>query len=309
VNGFPSRAAYNTAVLSRQFIPPFSLARRHPRVTGVLLAAGLFLGGWAFWWEPGRLIVHHESLAIRGLPAMKIALIADLHIGGPHVKLDAVRRVVDRVNEENPDLVVLLGDYISESLGGHRHIIGVLGGHYIDPKLFAPILGGMHSAHGIYGVLGNHDWKFQPDILIGDMEQSGIHLLTNDAVKLTVYGQSFWLVCAGDAHSNRADLKRAFRDVPDGEPALVITHSPDIFPDLPDNARLLLAGHTHGGQVSFPFIGPITADSIYGMKYVRGHVHEFGRDIWVTSGVGTTGLPVRFRVPPEVLILTVNPVK
>jgi predicted MPP superfamily phosphohydrolase len=139
------------------------------------------------------------------------------------------------------------------------------------------------------------------------MKDAGIRTLDNQATELTVNRQSFWLVGVGDARSHHDDWRLAFRNVPAGAPALVITHSPDAFPDLPPNALLTLAGHTHGGQVSFPFIGPLWASSRYGTKYAYGHVHEFNRDLWVTAGVGTTGLPVRFRVPPEVVILTVNP--
>ena len=93
--------------------------------------------------------------------------------------------------------------------------------------------------------------------------------------------------------------------VPDGKPFIALTHNPDIFPDLPQRVPLLLAGHTHGGQVRFPLIGSIVESSDFGDRYVRGHVFENNHHLFVTTGIGTSIVPVRFGVPPEIVLVTI----
>jgi predicted MPP superfamily phosphohydrolase len=92
----------------------------------------------------------------------------------------------------------------------------------------------------------------------------------------------------------------------DDAPALLITHNPDLFPLIPPRVCLTLAGHTHGGQVAIPFVGRPIVPSRYGERYAIGHIQEHGRRMFVTSGVGTSIIPVRFRVPPEVVFLTIS---
>ena len=100
------------------------------------------------------------------------------------------------------------------------------------------------------------------------------------------------------------DVGRALRDVPPDAPAIVLTHDPDMLPEVPDRVSLTLAGHTHGGQVAIPVLRRPTLPSRYGERYARGLVVEHGRHLFVSSGLGTSGLPVRLLAPPEVLILT-----
>jgi predicted MPP superfamily phosphohydrolase len=94
--------------------------------------------------------------------------------------------------------------------------------------------------------------------------------------------------------------------VPEGRPVIALTHNPDIFPRVPQRVPLLLAGHTHGGQVRFPFIGTVIQPSDYGDHYVRGHIFEQDHHMFVTTGIGTSIIPVRFNVPPEIVLLTVE---
>jgi predicted MPP superfamily phosphohydrolase len=94
--------------------------------------------------------------------------------------------------------------------------------------------------------------------------------------------------------------------VPSGELIIALTHNPDIFPEIPPNVELTLAGHTHGGQVDFPLIGRIVVPSDYGQRYAAGHVEERGKHLFVTTGIGTSIFPVRFRVPPEIAVLTLR---
>ncbi len=279
----------------------------HPLASAALFAGLLFFSLWGFWWEPRQLGVVRESLVLPGWPAraepLRVALISDLHAGGPFVKQEKIREVVARINGENPDLVLIAGDFISESLYGHRGIVGVLGGHFLDPEKIAAPLAALHPRLGVYAVLGNHDWHYQPERLTVALQANGVQLLENRAVALP---DGLWLAGIGDLFAGRNDMALAFKGIPPGAPCIAMMHNPDLFPELPANSILGIAGHTHGGQVSLPLIGPPLTSSRFGQRYARGHIRENGRDFFVTSGIGETGLPVRFRVPPEIVILTLG---
>jgi predicted MPP superfamily phosphohydrolase len=112
-----------------------------------------------------------------------------------------------------------------------------------------------------------------------------------------------WLGGVSDLWEGVHDVARTLRAVPDTVPVLLLTHNPDIFPTVPARVNLTLAGHTHGGQVRIPLYGPPIVPSRYGRRYAAGHVSENGRHLFVTTGTGTSILPVRFLVPPEIVVL------
>ena len=101
-------------------------------------------------------------------------------------------------------------------------------------------------------------------------------------------------------------IQETLNKVPYGSTILAITHNPDIFPRLPQNVQILLASHTHGGQVNFPIIGRPIEPSDFGQRYAAGHIFEDGHHLFVTTGIGTSILPIRFRVPPEIVLLTIR---
>ena len=101
-------------------------------------------------------------------------------------------------------------------------------------------------------------------------------------------------------------MNRALKGVTNSAPVIVITHNPDVFPLVPNRVCLTIAGHTHGGQVALPLVGRLIVPSKYGQRYAIGHIREEGRDLFVTSGVGTSIIPVRFRVPPEIVFLEIT---
>ena len=116
----------------------------------------------------------------------------------------------------------------------------------------------------------------------------------------------FWLVGLADAWTGEPEIKETLAKVPTGAATIAITHNPDLFPQLPDKTLLLLAAHTHGGQVNLPFVGRLVVPSNYDQRYAAGLVRENGKTLFVTTGIGTSIFPVRFRVPPEIVILTIN---
>jgi hypothetical protein len=136
------------------------------------------------------------------------------------------------------------------------------------------------------------------------LKEAGIPVLENQAIHV---GNSFWLGGIADFWTRDSDVARTLQQVKGDEPVVLITHNPDIFPRVPPRVSLTLAAHTHGGQVNLPVIGRIITTSRLG--YVAGEYVERGRHLFVTTGIGTSIVPVRFGVPPEIVILTVSPAK
>jgi uncharacterized protein len=126
------------------------------------------------------------------------------------------------------------------------------------------------------------------------------------AIRVQKNDVDFWLVGVSDYITAPHDVRGAMAQVSGERPVIVMTHNPDVFPLIPRRVCLTLAGHTHGGQVALPLIGRPIVPSLYGELYAIGHVHDEERDLFVSAGVGTSIFPVRFRVPPEVVILTVQ---
>jgi predicted MPP superfamily phosphohydrolase len=264
----------------------------------------LLLGGsvfWAFFIEPNRLVVRQQTIQIANWPqelnGLRIAVLADLHAGAPFIDDKKLRLIVKRTNELHPDLIVILGDYMTGNGSVRRQM---------QPEVFAPILKDLSAPLGVYSVLGNHDWWFNGKHVRQDLEQNGIKVLEDEAVQLNARGTSLWLVGLADLWTRPQHIEETVSKVPEGAPVIALTHNPDIFPRVPQRVPLLLAGHTHGGQVRFPLIGSVVHSSRLGERYEVGHVFENNHHLFVTTGIGTSIMPARFGVPPEIVLLTVN---
>ena len=131
-------------------------------------------------------------------------------------------------------------------------------------------------------------------------------MLDDEVTELRYGGRQFWLAGLADLWTRPQRIAQTIAKIPEGLPIIALTHNPDIFPRLPQRVNLLMAGHTHGGQVRFPIIGTVIQPSDFGQKYVRGHVYENGHHLFVTTGIGTSILPVRFGVTPEIVLLTLS---
>ncbi|HVR98641.1 MAG TPA: metallophosphoesterase [Thermoanaerobaculia bacterium] len=281
------------------------LARTLRRLAVVLVLLGIFLALWAFWWEPARLTSRTYRLEIPRWPnqcsGLRVAVAGDLHVGSPHQGLKMLREIVETMGALRPDLVLLAGDFVIQD---------VIGGKFVPPEVIARELARLRRLAPetpVYAVLGNHDWWLDAKRVRAALESSGIPVLEDQAVELRLGRCSFWLVGLGDFWEGDPDVARATRGVPAGVPALALTHNPDLFAELPDRFSLVVAAHTHGGQVSIPLVGRPIVPSSYGERYAAGHVVEGGRHLFVTTGLGTSILPVRFRVPPEISLLELRP--
>lgn len=270
------------------------------------LAAVLLLMGsvvfWAFFIEPNRLIVRHETIRVDQLPpeldGLRIAVLADIHADGAYIDERKLRTIVERTNQLQPEMIVIAGDYIAGD--GRQHA------PKIEPEVFAPILKNFSAPLGVYSVLGNHDWWYDGMRVRRALEQNGIKVLENETLRVERSGRSFWLVGFADLWTRPQRILETLGQVPENAPLIALTHNPDIFPRLPSSVPLLIAGHTHGGQIRLPFIGPIVEASRVSDNYVRGHVVENGHHLFVTTGIGTSIIPVRLGATPEIVLLTVR---
>jgi predicted MPP superfamily phosphohydrolase len=267
---------------------------------GLLLLAVMLIVLRAAWLEPSSLrlssyTVSQSSPALKGL---RIAVISDLHGGAPFIDTAKIDQVVTMTNAAKPDLVLLTGDYV---------IAHVIGGHHMEIESIVAQLKGLHAPLGVYAVLGNHDRWEDAENIARVFWRAGIPMLENSHRMLPGSRNSIALVGIGDRSSGAARPRRALAGV--SGPALCFTHSPDIFPRLRRTCALTIAGHTHGGQIWLPFLGrPAVAvvASRYGQKYAIGIIHEDNKTLFVSPGIGTSGLPLRFGVPPEISLLTVE---
>ena len=252
---------------------------------------------WAFVIEPRRLVVRERELPLLGWTGepLRLAVLSDLHVGSPWNGRRRLAAVVDTVNAQRPDAIVLLGDYV---------IQGVLGGRFEEPEDLARELSRLSAPLGVYAVLGNHDWWLDGERVRRALTGARVRVLENEAVSIEHAAGRFWIAGLADLWTRKVDLAGTLRPVPPGDPVVLLMHHPDLFPAIPESVTLTLAGHTHGGQVRLPFVGAPVVPSRFGQRYAAGLVVEEGRAMYVSSGVGMSILPVRFGVPPEIVLLT-----
>lgn len=258
------------------------------------------LGVRAVWIEPASLTVVEERITLRWpLHApLRIALLSDLHVGSPFNGIENLRRVVDRTNDTRPDIICILGDLVIQE---------VKGGRFVSPEAIAAELNRLRATDGVFGVLGNHDGSLGHDRVATALENNGVHLVEDRSALLQTRAGPIWIAGISDLWTGQHDLGAALTGIPnDGSPVILLSHNPDVFPQVPSRVSLTLAGHTHGGQVRLPFLGAPIVPSKFGARFVAGHVIEGDRHLYVATGVGTSIWPVRFRVPPAISILTVS---
>ena len=269
-------------------------------VYSILLIAGV-LAIWAFWIEPASIRIREESIAISDWPVacdgMRTAVLADLHVGSPHKGLKSLDKLVEQTNSAQPDLILLPGDFV---------IQGVLGGSFVAPEAAAEVLSKLKAPMGVYAVLGNHDWWLDAGRVQTALVQNNISVLEDRSHKIVMKECHLRLAGISDYWEGEHDVEKALEGIDPQETVVAFTHNPDIFPEIPSHVALTVAGHTHGGQVYLPGLGRPIVPSVYNSRFAIGHIVESGRHLYVSSGVGTSILPVRFLVPPEITILEVR---
>ncbi len=271
------------------------------RVTAIVFfVTGLILVSWAFYLEPSSFRIREETVTVPRWPsqcnALRIAVLADLHVGSPYKDLDSLRDLVNRVNQAKPDLTLLPGDFVTQR---------VVGGTLIAPEAASAVLAKLKAPLGVYAVLGNHDWWLDSKRVEKALSSNGIEALEDRSTDLSKGDCHLKLVGISDFWEGPHNINQALADVGASDSVLAFTHNPDVFPEIPNNVLLTIAGHTHGGQVYIPVIGRPIVPSNFGERYAIGHIIEDGKHLYVSPGVGTSIIPVRFLVPPEVTILKI----
>ncbi len=281
------------------------ISRRRLITLGAATAGSAMLGATdAFAIEPGfRLVVKEWTVHHAGWPRhahpLRIGVLTDIHAVEPWMPARRIGAIVERLNRLEPDVIVLLGDYVNALPLRFR-------ASFVPVAEWMAALKELHAPLGVYAVLGNHDWWSSDAPLIRrSFEKAGLHLLENAVTRVNRGGDRFWIAGLGDQLAGVDDLRGTLARLTDGAPALLLVHEPYIFKQVPSRITLTLAGHTHGGQVYVPFIGRPAIPAEYA-DYAYGHIEENGRHMIVSSGLGLSNLPVRFLVPPEIALVTLR---
>ncbi|MBI5886975.1 MAG: metallophosphoesterase [Deltaproteobacteria bacterium] len=264
------------------------------------LKGGFVLGGLlafdSVFIETLRVTVEETVIKIAGLPrefeGFKICQITDIH-HGMALDIGYVERCVRMANELESDLVVLTGDYVESNKAYFPEIIKTLAR--------------LDSRHGLFAVIGNHDHYAGAEAASRALEAEGIPLLNNGHVVIESGGAGICLAGVKDFMEDLPDATAALKGAPPDVPVILLSHHPDYSEALPPGTRidLVIAGHTHGGQVRVPFsnYAPVVP-SRYGQKYTGGLVRlASGAQVYVSRGLGAAILPVRFNCTPELTLL------
>ena len=247
--------------------------------------------------------VERRTIRLDRLPeqfrGLRIVQISDFHYA-EYTEPFFLREIVREVNRLKGDIVLLNGDYVTIGLFSQERTQGFA---YRCAEVLSRIECPLR-----YAVLGNHDTGFAQSAVIDALKIHGLTLLNNQSSPLERDGQRIWIVGTGDASHKHMDLDKALPPASriDGEPVILMVHEPDVLPQVARrNVDLMLSGHTHGGQVRFPFVPPMHLPPL-GKHYVEGLFRLGPTQLYVNRGIGTVGLPFRFNCPPEITEITLQ---
>jgi len=255
----------------------------------------IFFFVYSFFIEPFWLRLKIKDIFLKNLPAklegLKIIHLSDLHSSAFGYK---EKKILKIVSQEKADFIFVTGD-INEAFP--QEIYSCLA-FWKELSSLAPV----------YAVFGNHlfeDQKMKPEFFQKVLEKAEWKVLRNKSIKLAKNNQDFWLLGVDDPHTQNHSLIEAFSGTDDSSIKILLAHSPEIIEDLkPGEVDLILAGHTHGGQINIPGIPVFWAPTKYKFKYVRGLFAVEKTQMYINQGIGTRKLPVRFNARPEITLLT-----
>lgn len=269
-----------------------------------VLCAGILAVMWGCFYEPSRLIENKYQLTLPHWPVqcdgVRIDVVGDLHTGSPRNGTPKLKHIVQKLQQSDAQIVLLAGDYV---------ILKVLLGKYVPPELIARELKPLAATKPVYAVLGNHDWWKNGEHVRKALESAGITVLDNQSALVTPTPTCRMAIAGlADRTEGKPDIIKTFAGIPENIPVIALTHQPDSLIDIPAHVALTVAGHTHGGQIDpWPFEPQRPATFKLGSHYLKGwYVDHAQRNLFVTSGVGTSIFPARIGVTPEIAQLTLH---
>ena len=227
--------------------------------------------------------------------ALRVGVLADPHVGSHPGDIERLNAAVEVLNALAPDLVVLPGDFMNMT---------PIGWGRVPPERIAEVLSGLTQQRR-YAVLGNHDRDFGAPRVQRALESANIDVLENRALDVAIGNRRLRLIGIEDASTGAPDLSLMKTDH-SVDLNMILTHDPALFTHAPAGDVVMICGHTHGGQIVLPFLGPVINCSEAPLHWTYGHVNEDGKHLVVSAGFGTSGLPIRWNRPPEIALLTIE---
>ena len=282
------------------------LTRRQFLATSALGATGLAaIGAGALYHDTTDLKITRLEVFLRRLPSrfdgLRIVQLSDFHYDR-YVDVRVITSAVQAANQLQPDVVVLTGDFVTQ---------GPFTGEYDPPSArdaepCSQILSRLRSRLGIFAVLGNHDYYTDPNAVAEILRSRGFHMLRNQSFAVEQDGARLWMAGVNDVVAGADDLELALQKIPSTEAVILLAHEPD-FADWvpPGRVDLQLSGHSHGGQIVLPVIGPPYLPPL-ARKYPWGLRRLGPLTLYTNRGVGTITLPLRFNCPPELTLFTLR---
>jgi uncharacterized protein len=247
-----------------------------------------------------RHVVRHLLLQIAGWPQwsrpLRIVFLSDFHTGSHSDDVVRLNSIVDEAAGVTPDLVLFGGDYVNMQL---------FGGGRVPPRTIAAALSRLEAPFGRFAVLGNHDYVYDERAVADALRAHDIAVLNYDRWTMRFQNHLIDIIGVPDAHAKSAEASLLLAGLSPDKPSIVLAHDPVWFGHLPTGPHLMLAGHTHGGQIRLPGLGVILNSTRAPLRWSHGLVQERGQYLYVTSGIGTSGVPVRWGVPPEFVVVDV----
>ena len=268
-------------------------------VAGLLAVVAVLLGVWGYYGATRAPVVVRYTVGLAnwpaGTPSLRIVQLSDVHAGWPDMPAERVADIVAAANALAPDLIALTGDYSGGKLWDF---------YASNMDVAVRPLKKLHARYGVFAVRGNHDqWYWTPIVFA----RTPIQLLQNRWFRVGP------VVIAGVDDLTKPIrparmVRMAIAGVPASVPLILLGHEPEFFANSPLRVDLVLAGHTHGGQIILPVIGLAHSIGPYLDSHLRGSFRENGHQLIVSSGLGTSIVPMRIGVPPEIVLITVGPV-
>jgi uncharacterized protein len=253
---------------------------------------------------PNHPHIVRQEMALPRWPArldgFTIALLSDFHYD-PYFSAHPLQAAIGMVNDLRPDLIALGGDFVSMPWSYQNYEAAA---DAAEPC--ARLLSQMHAPHGLWAVMGNHDYFTNPRRVTRALQTEGIKVLANHSEAIEQDSARFWLAGVNDVLSGTAQLDQTLQSVPRNEATVLLAHEPDYADFVARSpVDLQLSGHSHGGQVRLPFVRPLYLPDL-ARKYPVGLYRIGALTLYTNCGLGTVGLPMRLNCPPEITLITLH---